>query len=146
MSKSKGWVIATVFAAALLPAPSVEASELVKLAKLLVTGKRAPAATGGSEQPAKPATPPQRQEGAERWTAPRAQESGGSGEGRGPLANLRSEATEGTTAPVTEWQGQDRGESVRPTPTPAPADAQPPSRGDRFEIARATISLRRSLA
>jgi hypothetical protein len=141
MLKSKAWVIAVVAAAALLPAPPVHASELVKLAKLLVTGKRAPAAT----EAAKPSPPPAaRPDAAERWAPARSAEPA-AGE-RAPVLNLRGEAAPEPAAPAApsaDWQGQDRGESA-PSPRPVPAETNP-NRGDRFEAASAPTP-RRSLA
>lgn len=136
MLKSKAWVVAVVAVAALLPAPPVQASELVKLAKLLVTGKRAPAAT----EAAKPVAPQaaRSETGGERQAPVRATESGG-----GVLLNLRSEAQEvPAAAPTPEWRGEDRGESV-PAARPVPAETNP-TRGDRFETASA--APRRHLA
>ena len=52
MLKTKGWMLMVAMAGALLlPAAPVQASELVKLGKLIVTGKRGPAAANAAVEP-----------------------------------------------------------------------------------------------
>ena len=51
MLKSKGLMLLVVFAAAWLPVTPAQSSELVKLGKLIVTGKRGPAAPGIAVEP-----------------------------------------------------------------------------------------------
>jgi hypothetical protein len=61
MFKTKGLIVGLVVLLAVsLPAPSAQASELVKLGKLLVTGKRAPStdAKPVADKPAAPRTEP----------------------------------------------------------------------------------------
>lgn len=140
MLKSKGWIVAGVLAAALLPAPPVHASELVKLAKLLVTGKRAPAETAAVAKP----VPPARESADSRWsTAPRSEE-------RATGAPARQEPGEAAAA---DWaQNEVAPQPPRhSTPAPQPQQETPradpnPSRGggggDRFEVATARLMSR----
>lgn len=57
MLKSKAWIVGLLVALATgVPAPSAQASELVKLGKLLITGKRTPTpeVKPAAEKPASP--------------------------------------------------------------------------------------------
>jgi hypothetical protein len=126
MLKSKAWMmgVAVVLAATLLPAPSAQASELIKLGKLLVTGKRAPS-TGAD---AKPAVPASRDSAAERYV-PRADASAERGATAAP-PRVSPEAV--TETPAVDWGER---QPIETNPRTAPGGGErvgrspPPSNG-----------------
>lgn len=103
MFKTKGLIVGLmVLMAVSLPAPSAQASELVKLGKLLVTGKRAASAD------AKPA--------ADKVVAPRAEPAAPSAERQAAQQpNAGRQAAEATESPpqVYEWADRHGVESSR---------------------------------
>jgi|GEM_PF-5562833 len=114
MFKTKGWIVGLVVVAAVgLPAPSAQASELVKLGKLLVTGKRAPSV----EAKAAPAP-----------VAPRSVESQQT-EQRAPAGgtSARPAAEALVEVPVIEWSER-QPEASNPRTTPV---AEPSRGGER---------------
>lgn len=108
MSAARPLLFAVLAATLWLPAPAAQASELVKLAKLIVTGKRSPTVpTETKPQPAAaPAVP----------AAPKLEPASGTAERAGALeANEPQEP-----APRTELPRQERGGGERIGGQPRP--------------------------
>ncbi len=97
MLKIKALILGlTVVVASLLPAPSAQASELVKLGKLLVTGKRAPSAVADT----KPAAAAGHRDGASERFVPRTEAIGERG-GAAVAPRVSPEAV--SDAPSVDW-------------------------------------------
>ena len=115
MFKTKGWIVGLmVLAAAGLPAPSAQASELVKLGKLLVTGKRAPSV----EAKVAPAPAALRSSAEAQAAEPRGTAATGGGGGRAAIESA-------VEAPAVDWSDRQPETGSNPRSSP-PAE---PSRG-----------------
>lgn len=115
--KTKGLIVGLVVLLAVgLPAPSAQASELVKLGKLLVTGKRAPSTE------AKPA--------ADKPAAARAEPAAASAERQGAQQGASRLATEAAEAAPQgyDWPADRQGVDNNRLPA---TESSPRSGGDR---------------
>lgn len=116
MFKTKGLIVGLVVLLAVsLPAPSAQASELVKLGKLLVTGKRAPSTE------AKPA--------ADKPAAPRAEPAAPSAERQTAQQGAARPAAEAAEAPPQGYDWAER-QGVDSSRMPA-TDSAPRAGGER---------------
>ncbi len=132
MLKSKVWFVGVlvVIASGLPPAPA-QASELVKLGKLLVTGKRTPSAEARpvAEKPAPraelaaPATPAAERQGAGQTAAAgRVADAPSSGDAHTGYEWVERQAENRQPAPASE--GAPRGAAPAPQPGGAAADME----------------------